>query len=608
MKQSKQIILLCLLFCTASSAFSQQVQQVEGFDTVAFHYNANRGVLVRDFRGQTKGYMTAGWWAKEQMKENVLSWKTAVVPEKMATVFSFIGSGAVLPADILIGPKVRLSVNGQYALTFNIGRTHDFTWKEGAFELKYISKRVEFPYTGEQRQFVLNGNSGIYRLTVPAAVLEKGKAATIQVELLPFEGWDHGWFMVKAYKDVLQAPTVQMLQKQIEGMQKDINLLMEHTNILAAKLYHKELGNDQFEHRVIYTNGYRHLHPADIIKLKNGDILLFTREATEHISNDGDIVMLRSKDNGKTWVDRKVVSAIKDLDEREGCGIQLKDGTIIVGIFYNDLYLPDGAYNWGKEQQQKPLNRARLGAHFITSKDNGQTWQQGNFIDMKNMPFTGVEGPTDAPIEMPDGSIVMGVIGYGIDGDPKNNGAVLLRSTDQAKTWKYVSTIAGDPGGKQKGFLEPGLVRTKTGRLITGLRNHADENAIYISYSDDDGKTWVPPFKTKMIGHPVDLIQLKDGRIMATYGIRVGLHAEPGGIRACFSNDNGATWDIKDEVVLRNDFINWDIGYPESLEIEDGRIMTVYYYNLFGKYFLGSTIWNLKDVDRKSAPHLATQP
>ena len=49
--------------------------------------------------------------------------------------------------------------------------------------------------------------------------------------------------------------------------------------------------------------------------------------------------------------------------------------------------------------------------------------------------------------------------------------------------------------------------------------------------------------KTKMIGHPVDLIQLKTGSILASYGIRegAGRHGEPGGIRACFSHDNGQT-------------------------------------------------------------------
>lgn len=592
MNKSKLLIFFIFIL-TSSALLSQERQFVEGFDKVVFHYNANRTSSTRDFRGITQGYMTAGWWAPEQMKNNILVWQTAVVPEKKQTVFSFIAASAVLPAEIVIGPEVQLKVNGEYALTFNIGRTHNFTWSNRDFELKYISKRVEFPYTGEHRQFGLSGNSGIYELAVPESVIEAGKPSIIEIELLPDDRWNYGWFMIKNYRDVLKEYTVQTLEKRMEAMQRDINLLTEQTHILATRLYNNILGGDEYEHKIVYTDGYRHLHPADIVTLQNGDILLFTREATEHFSNDGDIVMIRSKDNGKTWSDKEIVSSIKDLDEREGCGVQLKDGTILVGIYYNDLYKSDGAYNWGNEEKLEPLDRPRLGAHFIISNDNGKTWEQGNFIDLDTMPFTGLEGPTDAPIEMPDGSIIMAVIGYGINGDNKNVGSVLLRSTDKARTWEYVSTIAEDPGGKRKGFLEPGLVRTTTGRIVVAMRNHLNENAIYVSYSDDDGKTWMPPIKTKMIGHPVDLIQLSDGRILASYGVRegAGRHTEPGGIRACFSYDNGETWDVDNEVVLRDDFINWDIGYPESLEMPDGRIMTVYYFNLFGKYFIGSTFW-----------------
>jgi len=62
-------------------------------------------------------------------------------------------------------------------------------------------------------------------------------------------------------------------------------------------------------------------------------------------------------------------------------------------------------------------------------------------------------------------------------------------------------------------------------------------------------------------------------------------------VRACFSRDNGESWDLATEVQIRNDFINWDVGYPESIEQPDGRVLTVYYYNLFGKYFIGGTTW-----------------
>jgi hypothetical protein len=588
-KKTGIVFILFLFFNGITNA--QDRQRVEGFDSVVFHYNANRSGVVRDFRGPSRGYMTAGWWAAEQMKKNILSWKTAIVPEKKSTTFSFIGSSSVLPSEFSVGPKVKLTVNGNYALTFTLGRMRDFTWKEGNYELKYLSKRVEYPYMGYHRQFEIHGNSGIYQLTVPASAVEAGKSAIIEIEILPFEQWHNGWFMVKERRDVLKQ-SVASLQGEIESLQADMQKINEQTHILGTQLYAEMLGGDRFKHQVIYTNGYRHLHPADLIKLKNGDILMMTREATEHFANDGDVVMLRSKDGGKTWGQRQVISAIKDLDEREGCGIQLKDGTIVVGVFYNDLYKPDGTYDWeNRIQKTADVGNRYLGAHIITSKDNGYTWSKANFIDTKGMPFNNVEGPTDAPIEMPDGSLVMGIIGYALDGDKANHAAVMIRSTDKGKTWKYLSTMASDPGGKLGGFVEPGIVRTKTGRIIAGLRNGAPEGAIWMTYSDDNGKTWVPVWKTELIGHPVDLIQLKDGRIMATYGIREGRHTTPGGIRACFSKDNGKTWDVNTEIQIRNDFFNWDIGYPESLQLPDGRVMTAYYFNLFGKYFIGASYW-----------------
>ena len=322
---------------------------------------------------------------------------------------------------------------------------------------------------------------------------------------------------------------------------------------------------------------------------------MLTREATEHYSNDGDVVMVRSKDGGKTWGPREVVAALKDVDEREGCGVQLRDGTIVVGIFYNNLYNPDGSYNFAWKKDLPALQKAEkglryLGAYVTTSKDNGHTWSAPSFIETKGTPFSDIEGPTDAPIEMPDGSIVMGMIGENTHTDPNNRSAIMLRSIDQGRTWSYLSTLASDPGGKLGGFMEPGIVRTKTGRIVAGLRNHGPDQAIWVTHSDDNGKTWAPVQKTRMIGHPVDLIQLADGRLMASYGIRTP-HTKPTGVRACFSRDNGETWDIETEVQLRNDFSNWDVGYPESLQFPDGRVLTVYYYNQLGKYYIGSTWW-----------------
>ncbi|WP_217452147.1 sialidase family protein [Mucilaginibacter humi] len=208
---------------------------------------------------------------------------------------------------------------------------------------------------------------------MPASVVEAGKAALIEIEVLPFERWHNGWFMIKSYRDVLQAGTIASLQAQINTLRADANLFNEQTHILATQLYSKMLGTDKYQHNVIYTNGYRHIHPADIIKLQNGEILLMAREATEHYANDGDVIMLRSKDGGKTRGEKQIIGGVKDLDEREGCGIQLKDGTIIVSMFYNNNYTVDGTYNWEGKGKLPPTNKPRLGSNLIRSTDNGHT-------------------------------------------------------------------------------------------------------------------------------------------------------------------------------------------------------------------------------------------
>jgi hypothetical protein len=77
------------------------------------------------------------------------------------------------------------------------------------------------------------------------------------------------------------------------------------------------------------------------------------------------------------------------------------------------------------------------------------------------------------------------------------------------------------------------------------------------------------------MGHPPHLLQLHDGRVLCSYGYR----HQPFGIRACLSNDEGKTWDIEHEIIVRNDGRNPDLGYPSSVEIKPGMILTVYYFH-----------------------------
>jgi hypothetical protein len=45
------------------------------------------------------------------------------------------------------------------------------------------------------------------------------------------------------------------------------------------------------------------------------------------------------------------------------------------------------------------------------------------------------------------------------------------------------------------------------------------------------------------------------------------------------TEDGGRTWDIGNEVVLRDDGLDRDMGYPSSVQLPDGAILTTYYWH-----------------------------
>ena len=81
---------------------------------------------------------------------------------------------------------------------------------------------------------------------------------------------------------------------------------------------------------------------------------------------------------------------------------------------------------------------------------------------------------------------------------------------------------------------------------------------------------------------------MKDGRIAMAYGWR----AAPYGIRAQVSSDEGQTWTR--EFTLRADGMNWDLGYPRTVQRADGQLVTIYYFNDHDQRerYLAATIWN----------------
>lgn len=167
----------------------------------------------------------------------------------------------------------------------------------------------------------------------------------------------------------------------------------------------------------------------------------------------------------------------------------------------------------------------------------------------------------------------------------KGKASIEVHKVNADGTMEYVGEI--ENVADEEGELlpcEPYAVELDDGTIICHIRaqrTKEKENftfevtdfTIYQSESKDGGKTWSKPHRilSKNGGAPSHLIKHSSGTLIAVYGHR----EKPYGIRAMFSNDNGKTWDI-DNILYEND-VNSDLGYPTTVELKDGSLITVFY-------------------------------
>jgi hypothetical protein len=125
--------------------------------------------------------------------------------------------------------------------------------------------------------------------------------------------------------------------------------------------------------------------------------------------------------------------------------------------------------------------------------------------------------------------------------------------------------------------IMPSSLRLKSGALLTTIRraDPGQPSVIEAYRSDDLGAHWqaLGAVTGNIGGNPPSLVALPDGRLALTYGYRL----KPCGVRARLSSDEGRTWGP--EIILRDDGLTGDLGYPRSVVRPDGKTVTVYYFN-----------------------------
>ena len=572
---------------TPDKGTDDDFQEVEGFEQIISgrknHWGKKAKFPLTDFRGETSGWSTELWWEVNRFSETItnpnkqdLIWATATCPEKTSTVFSFAGKSSNMPPGSYHANQARLSVNNEEALTFDIGVKRPTLWEEGDFKLQFIPKSIQTPFEGYNREFEMPGVTGIYRLTVPTRQIEPGKHVTVKVNTLPPKNDYYTWYMVLGRRDVLKG----MYVEEIGALQSDVLRLKTMVDILARKVYSDQLPCVlQTEHSVLLNRGMKWVGVPDILRLQNREILLMVREAAEHVSNDGIISTVRSRDEGRSWGDYNVAMSTPGLDHRDASVTQLRDGTLLM--------------NWFPEIASDPWPTK---IHVIRSSDNGHTW--GNEVVIEPDPFWWIR--TSEPcLELSNGRILMPIYTQTKDLDWLS---VCFSSDDKGDTWKYLSTVThlGKGDTTASGGGEPSIIDTESGKLImisrTRLINHMLQGVSY-----DGGETWPEQLKVPVDGGNTQpsLMRLGDGKILLSYGNRghpkgPQIGEEPYGVKAIISQDEGKTWGTP--LTLRQDLPNMDIGYACSVELELGQILTAYWYSMFDVFSIGGTFWRVPDT------------
>ena len=293
-----------------------------------------------------------------------------------------------------------------------------------------------------------------------------------------------------------------------------------------------------------------------IALLPNGSLLA----AMFEVGADENVVVSRSSD-GKTWSTPQIV-----LPGRDPYVVRLRDGTLLLShaTLPSDSRFPNKGF-------------------ISISKDDGQTWARTE-ITPSLIPAPAAEvGGAHSIIQLRSGE----VLAFQAAKVGTESRVYVLRSNDSGQSWS-----SGEMAFRFAD--EVSAVELRSGRILAAVRVDGPPagligdsrqfqpfvdtahptDAITMSNSDDNGRTWTP---LKQIlpasAVPAHLLVLNDDRVVMTYGVRFW----PRGVQAVISTDGGQIWDFSRRYVLCWHSLDFNAGYPWSIQLADGSILTSYY-------------------------------
>lgn len=318
---------------------------------------------------------------------------------------------------------------------------------------------------------------------------------------------------------------------------------------------------------------YYHGWPT-LTRTEKGElIVVWSGRREAHVCPFGTVEMMQSRDEGETWTFPRTIHD-GPIDDRDAGILETANGILIVTTFTSLAYLPQVEEGGAKAMDpawlathrritDEETREGELGCWCFRSSDGGLSFS-GRIDTIVNSPH--------GPCQLADGSILY--VGKELWTEEKRIGAVV--SENDGETWEWLAEIPTRDGDTVINYHELHAIQCANGKIVAQIRNHNETNKgeTLQTESNDGGKTWSVPHSIGVWGLPSHLIRLKDDRLLMTYGHR----RDPFGNQARISADEGATW--SEPVILSGDGIGGDLGYPSTVELDDGSFVSVWYEKL----------------------------
>lgn len=302
---------------------------------------------------------------------------------------------------------------------------------------------------------------------------------------------------------------------------------------------------------IVDRSSNMHLAFPTIAGIPDGSKLLIAyREAKTHISFDGCIVQKESYDQGKSWVNRKVIyrPSHPTGDARDPQFVALPDGRLMCRFF---------------ERTSENASTVKM----IVSDDWGKTYTYQGEIPAysPNEPYSAARGNM-----LVEGNKVYTTM-YN-----RWHDSWLMYSPDLCESWEFVSWLNRSDGlvyDIHRELNESSLCLQNNTMFMVARGGYDKPRPLTIAQSPDHGQTWDNWGELEVCGHSPSLTAYKDSYIMTYRNINVEQN-EKGNIQFdCALLKNGELVSKPFTILSRK---SMDIGYGDVFTFDDFFLVCCY--------------------------------